>query len=285
MSVVCISCSKLYTGSNTEHILYSTKFGHVKGASCLKSGYVKMVVEEDLAVLYILIAAFYWCGFWSVEYNWDTDFGLVPFTGVSFNNFRKNIIEFCVGFENGSLKNKNKVAYFVGKCSIFSVGTDKFCAKESWLANINVRFKTENFSKDIRNEKIVSHEICGISKILKYDNERCRREVYINYPVGDFPDVTSQVIHEFSPTIISTKYYEKYLIYTFIPNAENSMLHVHLINGALKIVNKQKIDDFDWSIGVFALDKTHELLARVVKIPIVLIFHHGFKTLNFYTVI
>uniref|UniRef100_A0A0K0FVX7 RING-type domain-containing protein n=1 Tax=Strongyloides venezuelensis TaxID=75913 RepID=A0A0K0FVX7_STRVS len=36
ISFVCVICSDFYTGNGTEHVLYSTKCGHLIGKSCLE---------------------------------------------------------------------------------------------------------------------------------------------------------------------------------------------------------------------------------------------------------
>uniref|UniRef100_A0A0K0FVX5 RING-type domain-containing protein n=1 Tax=Strongyloides venezuelensis TaxID=75913 RepID=A0A0K0FVX5_STRVS len=105
-----------------------------------------------------------------LEIFYDRVFGSVPFTTVTFNKFREDVVEFCVGFENGSLQSvvltsnngicgtphervlfnedskinsvcfleKNNVVYSVGECNIFSVSTDIAFDKENWLGNVNV---------------------------------------------------------------------------------------------------------------------------------------------------
>uniref|UniRef100_A0A0N5BY51 RING-type domain-containing protein n=1 Tax=Strongyloides papillosus TaxID=174720 RepID=A0A0N5BY51_STREA len=143
----------------------------------------------------------------------------------------------------------------------------------------------EGYMDEIWDEKIVSHKMFIVSKIPKFDSEGCRRETYDINSVGDFPDSSSQVVHEFNPTIISVKYCGRCFAYSIVPNVENGTLQVHFVNDALNIVGRKKIDNLGECIGIFRFEKPVLLLSNVLKIPIVLIFHHGFKTLNFYSLL
>uniref|UniRef100_A0A0K0EYR4 RING-type domain-containing protein n=1 Tax=Strongyloides venezuelensis TaxID=75913 RepID=A0A0K0EYR4_STRVS len=134
-------------------------------------------------------------------------------------------------------------------------------------------------------EKLLSHVMCGMSKIFKYDNEGCRREIYMSYPIKESPNIIYQSLQGFKPLSISAKNYEKCFIYSFIPNEENDMLQVHFVNDASNIVGKRKIENLNRCIGIIALKEPEVLSSKVVKIPIVIIFHEGFTMLNCYTLI
>uniref|UniRef100_A0A0N5BY53 RING-type domain-containing protein n=2 Tax=Strongyloides papillosus TaxID=174720 RepID=A0A0N5BY53_STREA len=87
-----------------------------------------------------------------------------------------------------------------------------------------------NSSQSESNEKDVSNVFRRISKTSMCDNAGCRREVYINSPVEDLPNIVYHLPKKFNPTIISTKDCEKYFIYSFVPNVEKGILQVHLMS-------------------------------------------------------
>uniref|UniRef100_A0A0N5BUJ8 RING-type domain-containing protein n=1 Tax=Strongyloides papillosus TaxID=174720 RepID=A0A0N5BUJ8_STREA len=195
-----------------------TKYTELKGN--------KIIHFSDTHNGYILVAGdvIYDCGDWRYEWGGDNrrsfvqifngtsifyseDFRSVPLTAVEFNKFREDVVEFCVGFENGYLMNrvlsliendlgipnksvsinggrkihsicfleKKKVVYSVGECNIFSISTDTFCATKSWLRNKNVR------SKGITNLSVINNcVLLGVmyGKIYVFEKDKIPYVLY-----------------------------------------------------------------------------------------------------------
>uniref|UniRef100_A0A0N5BY52 RING-type domain-containing protein n=1 Tax=Strongyloides papillosus TaxID=174720 RepID=A0A0N5BY52_STREA len=109
-----------------------------------------------------------------VNIIYDRIFVSSNFTAVGFNKFRKDAVEFCVGFENGVLQcivlpltngvpgapnesvyyndnkrinsicflKKGEIVYSVGKCNIFYVYNDETDWKKDWLKNVDIKLNT-----------------------------------------------------------------------------------------------------------------------------------------------
>uniref|UniRef100_A0A0N5BCC0 RING-type domain-containing protein n=1 Tax=Strongyloides papillosus TaxID=174720 RepID=A0A0N5BCC0_STREA len=145
---------------------------------------------------------------------------------------------------------KNKipyVVYFEENIKVTNYKYDPVVDMLSIVKSLEFQVSEDSYENNL------SHVIRGMSKIPKYDNEGCRREIYMSYPVQDFTNITYHLPQHFKPTLISAKNYEKCFVYSFIPNEENGMLQMHFINDAFKVVGEKKIGNLNKCLGIFAL--------------------------------